>query len=89
MGQEGGTTELHLLHLPAQQGHSRAHSTGLCPDSSGISPVREVPAPLCEVCVRAEERPQQQSRELPGVYPAPYWGSLASDPPRSACLGPQ
>lgn len=63
--------------------------TAQCPDSSGTSPVREIPPPLCEVCVRSEKKPQQQSRDLPSEYPALDWCSLASGPPRFACLGPQ
>lgn len=33
-----------------QQTHFRAQDTGLCPDSSGISPVRETQHPLQTIC---------------------------------------
>lgn len=51
----------HLVLPPySKKGHPRAHSTELCPDSSGISPVRETPHTLWAIYSSAQLLPRKK-----------------------------
>ncbi|TRZ07525.1 hypothetical protein HGM15179_019579 [Zosterops borbonicus] len=53
-----GTSGPSALTSLLKQGHPRAHGTGLCPDSSRISPVRETLQPLWAICPYAQSPAQ-------------------------------
>ncbi|CAN8212616.1 unnamed protein product [Coccothraustes coccothraustes] len=52
-----------------QQGHLRAQGTGLCPDGSGIPPMKEIPS-LSGQSVEVDFPPAQV--EPPGLSPCPF-----------------
>ena len=65
-----------------QQGHPRAQGTGLCPEGSGISPVRETPCPLWTICSGLGHCPGQKFCLMS------RWNFLGSVPARSSGAEP-
>lgn len=86
-----GSTGLICSNLPAQAG--LCQSTGMCPDTSGISPVRETPQPLCTICSsawalhRTEILPHVQV-ELPGHQFLPFALYCWAPPSRAWSIHP-